>query len=617
MTLENNLLSDLIVHMKYARYREQEKRRETWVEIVVRNMKMHIEKYPNLKSEIETVYREFVLPKKVLPSMRSLQFAGKPIEVNPSRIYNCAYTPVDNIHAFSEIMFLLLGGTGVGFSIQKHHISQLPTVKKRKGRKTRFLIGDSIEGWSDAVKALVKSYFLGTNPLVFDYSDIRPKGERLVTSGGKAPGPKPLQDCLFKIEQIFESVGEERCLTSLEIHDIICHIADAVLAGGIRRAALISLFSEDDEEMLNCKTGNWWELNPQRGRANNSVMLLRKTTDEEKFNSVWKRVESSFSGEPGIIFTNDLNLGYNPCVEASLRPHTFCNLVEINSSTIESQEDLNRRVEAASFIATLQAGYTDFHYLRPVWRQNTIEDSLLGISMTGIGSGIPEKYNLKEAVEKGVKVNREVSEKIGIKSSKRITNIKPAGTSSIVLGTSSGIHDYFAPYYIRRVRVSKSEAIYTFLQIHLPEVLEDDVYSPEKNACIVIPQKAPVTGQFNSSPVQLLERIKFFYDNWVLPGHLEGENTHNISATIYIRDGEWEEVRRWMWENREHYQGLSTLRKDNNTYQQPPFEEITEEEYNLRVSKLHSLDLTQVIEMDDKTSLKGEAACGGGACELV
>jgi ribonucleoside-triphosphate reductase len=388
MELNNKILSDITVHMKYARYNPELKRRETWEELVTRNMNMHIKTYPKLMNEILMAYAH-VSDKKVLPSMRSMQFGGKPIEISPNRIYNCAYMPIDNISAFSECMFLLLGGTGVGYSVQQHHVEKLPLINKPYEKRTRrYLIGDSIEGWADSIKMLMKSYLNGKGSrMIFDYSDIRSKGARLVTSGGKAPGPQPLKECILKITGILDNKEDGDQLTTLETHDIICHIADAVLAGGIRRAALISLFSAHDDEMISCKSGSWWELNPQRGRANNSAVLMRHKITKSFFMDLWKRVELSKTGEPGIYFNNDKDWGTNPCCEIALRPFQFCNLCEVNVSNIESQEDLEGRVKAAAFIGTLQAGYTNFHYLRPIWQDTTEKDALIGVSMTGIGSG--------------------------------------------------------------------------------------------------------------------------------------------------------------------------------------------------------------------------------------
>lgn len=326
-TESTKILSDITVYMKYAKYLPEKQRRETWEELVERNKQMHIKKFPQLKEEIEHVYNEYVLTKKVLPSMRSMQFAGKPIDLNPTRIFNCAYLPVDDWRAFSETMFLLLGGTGVGYSVQKHHIEKLPEIRKPSlKRSKRFVIGDSIEGWADAIKVLMKSYFKGGATIRFIYDDIRPKGSMLVTSGGKAPGPQPLKDCIYNITKILDSKNDGDKLTPLEVHDIQCHIADAVLAGGIRRAALISLFSADDSEMISCKSGNWWELNPQRGRANNSAVLLRHKVTKDVFLNLWNRIEASNAGEPGIYLSNDKDWGTNPCCEIALRPNQFCNL---------------------------------------------------------------------------------------------------------------------------------------------------------------------------------------------------------------------------------------------------------------------------------------------------
>ena len=412
----SNILSDITVHMKYAKYVPELNRRETWSELVDRNIEMHKKKYPNLIDEIDEAY-SYVYAKKILPSMRSLQFAGKPIEISPNRLYNCSYLPADSIDTFSEIMFLLLSGCGVGYSVQKHHVKNLPAITKPFDKRSRrFVIGDSIEGWSDAVKVLVKSY-LGqkrTSKIVFDYTDIRPKGARLVTSGGKAPGPQPLKECILKIKGILEAKEDGTSLTTVEAHDIVCHIADSVLAGGIRRAALISLFSAEDSEMISCKSGTWWEKNPQRGRANNSAVLMRHKVTQEFFMDLWKRVELSGSGEPGIYFNNDKDWGTNPCCEIALRPFQFCNLCEVNASDLESQEDFNERVKHASFIGTLQAGYTDFHYLRDIWRDTTEKDALIGVSMTGIASAAVLPLDMKAAASIVKRENTKTAKAIGI-----------------------------------------------------------------------------------------------------------------------------------------------------------------------------------------------------------
>lgn len=311
MDITQSILSDITVFQKYSKYLPELNRRETWEEICDRNMAMHIKKFPDLKFEIKQVYQNYVLPKKVLPSMRSLQFGGRPAEINNSRVFNCSYMPMEHPFAFAELMFLLLGGTGVGYSVQKRHVNKLPEIVGPTEKRRRFLIGDSIEGWAEAVKVLIKAYTKGKSDPLFDFRDIRKKGARLVTSGGKAPGPDPLRICLDQVRSVLNNaVG--RKLTTLEVHDINCHIADAVLAGGIRRAAMIALFDADDLDMLSCKTGAWWELNPQRGRANNSVVLKRGEVSKEQFFDIWKRVEESGSGEPGFYWTNNEEMGTNP-----------------------------------------------------------------------------------------------------------------------------------------------------------------------------------------------------------------------------------------------------------------------------------------------------------------
>ena len=616
METSNKILSDVTVFSKYAKYVPELQRRENWSELVTRNKEMHQRKYPQIKQEIEEAY-QYVYDKKVLPSMRSLQFGGAPIELAPNRVFNCAYLPVSEVDAFSETMFLLLGGTGVGYSVQRHHISKLPDVVGTKKRTRRFLVSDNIEGWADAVKVLMESYFSGLMNVEFDYRDIRPKGALLITSGGKAPGPQPLKDCIHNLRSILDNaIGRQ--LTTLEVHDLMCYIADAVLAGGIRRAALISLFSMDDTSMLSCKSGNWWEQNPQRGRANNSAVILRHRASKEDFDKLWERVYLSGSGEPGVYFTNDKDWGTNPCCEIALRPYQFCNLCELNVSDIESQEDLNERSKAAALIGTLQAGYTDFHYLRDVWRETTEKDALIGVGQTGIGSGVILDYSLEEAAQCVKDENERVAKLIGINMSARCTTVKPSGTSSCVLGTSSGIHAWHNDYYIRRQRIGKNEALYQYLMINHPELVEDEYFNPDSQAVIEIPQKAPEGSILRTeSPLDLLNRVGRFNTEWVAGGHREGQNSHNVSCTISLKDDEWDLCGEWMWKNRNNFNGISVLPYDGGTYVQAPFEDITKERYEMLESSLNAINLTKVIEMQDDTDLSGEAACSGGACEIT
>ena len=619
MNISNKILSDITVYMKYAKYIPETKRRETWDQLVYRNESMHIKKFPNLEKEIKAAYED-VYNKNILPSMRSLQFSGKPIEISPNRIYNCAYLPIESVTAFSETMFLLLGGTGVGYSVQQHHVDKLPSVTVPFQKRTRrFLVMDSIEGWADAIKFCMKSY-LGdkrSSRIDFDYSDIRPKGARLVTSGGKAPGPQPLKTCIVKIMGIMDDKKDGDVLTTVEVHDIICHIADSVLAGGIRRAALIALFSSTDSEMIGCKSGDWWEKNPQRGRANNSAVLIRQKLTKKFFLGLWKRIELSGSGEPGFYLSKDKDWGTNPCCEIALRPYQFCNLCEVNASDITNQYEYNRRVKNAAFIGTIQASYTNFHYLRSIWQETTEKDALIGVSMTGIGSGAVLELDMEQAALVVKEENARVAKIIGINPSARTTTVKPAGTTSLTLGTSSGIHAWHNDYYIRRIRVGKNESMYKFLAKNHPELIEDEYFRPHDTAIIGIPQKSPEGSILRTEhPVELLERIKHVSEKWVTPGHIDGANKHNISATISIRDDEWEMIGEWMWQNKEYYNGLSVLPYNGGTYVQAPFEDITKEKYEELMLSLKNVDVSGIEEDGDETDLSGELACGASGCEI-
>lgn len=607
------ILSDITVFSKYARYLPYMERRENWNEIVSRNLEMHTTKYPEHSDLLIDAYK-FVREKKVLPSMRSLQFGGFPIFRNESRIYNCAYMPIEHPDAFSELMFLLLGGTGVGYSVQTQHVNKLPFVKT-PGRPKKFLIMDSIEGWADAVKVLVESYFYGKELPLFDYTDIRPEGSPLKITGGKAPGPKPLKLVLSNISSILHR-ARGRKLTPLEVHDVCCYIADAVLVAGIRRAALISLFSHTDGEMLKAKSGSWWVENPQRARANNSVVLLRGE-DDSYFNSIWKEVEDSGCGEPGIYWTNDRDWGTNPCAEIALRPYTFCNLVEVNGQGVKDVNDFIQRCKAAATIATFQASYTDFHYLRNVWRDNTRTDSLIGVGITGIAGNDLHPSWLPIGAQHVIETNALVSSLLGINPAARTTTIKPSGTSSLVLGSSSGIHAWHNPYFVRRMRFGKNEPIAQYMAQAFPELTEDCVFDPGGTLILSIPQKAPEGASIRTeSTFELLDRVLLYNKSWVQKGWNHGINHNNVSATISVKDGEWDELGEKLFNQRYSYNGISVLPYDGGTYVQPPFEDITEERYEKLVKHLHAINLGEIKESDDNTHLAGEAACAGGACEI-
>jgi len=661
----NEIMSKIIHYMKYAKYVESEQRRETFEESVGRNKKMHIGRFPEIEDQIGDNF-DFVLDKKVIPSMRSMQFAGEAISVSPSRMFNCCYLPVKDIRSFSEAMFLLLSGCGVGYSVQKNHVDCLPEI--RKPTKTRrYLIQDSIEGWADSIKMLMKAYFANKSEPLFDFRSIRPKGSLLITSGGKAPGPEPLIVALNKIRSILNNKKNGDKITPLECHDIMCIIADAVLAGGIRRSAMISLFSIDDEEMLKCKTAfdviveekisynkesdvhhlnvsvyqdskfykkqeifisghdyktfvetgkiQWYYFFPERSRSNNSMVVVRNLIDEKKFKEKWRIVEKSGSGEPGFYFTNNAELGTNPCCEISLLPYQFCNLTSVNVSDVETQEDLEQRVKAAAFIGTLQCSYTDFHYLRPEWKKNTEKEALLGVSLTGIASINHQEFDFESAAKVACDENKRVAKLIGVNPASRVTCIKPEGTGSLVLGTSSGIHAWHSDFYKRRIRVDKKEPIYSYLINKIPELVEDEVFG--NGAVITIPMSCPENAKTRDEDVlSFLDRIKYMTNNWIKPGHNKGMNTHNVSATVSVKDGEWDFVGNWLWENQDSFNGLSFLPFDNGTYVQAPFEDCSQEDFDKLSVFVKDIDLTEIKEEQDGTNLQGELACSGASCEV-
>lgn len=625
MDKTQEVLSEIVVYNKYAKYLPSESRRETWEEITNRYLNTMIKKFPKLKSEI-LEKGKLIHSKKLLMSMRAAQFGGVAIERNNARVFNCSFLPMDSYQCFSETMFLLLTGCGVGYSVQQHHIEKMPEIVKPIKTK-KYLVADNIEGWADAIKQLMKAY-LGITKYkpVFDLNDIREKGELLITSGGKAPGPEPLRLCLVQVEAILSNKKDGEKLTSLEIHDIQCYIADCVLSGGVRRAAMLALFSMEDEDMLTCKFGNWWESNPQRGRANNSVVAVRSRLKEEDFKAVWEMVEKSGSGEPGISLTDNQDWGFNPCHEIALRPYTFCNLVEINGGAVDSEQDFYETCKVAAFFGTLQASFTDFHYLRPIWKRNTDKDALVGVGITGIANGnlIELKNKAGGILATGAKIIKAVNEEwatiIGINKAARTTTIKPAGTTSIVLGTSSGIHAWHAKKYIRNMQCAVGSDLYNYFKSNHPLLIEHMVYQPN-TAVIGIPQIAPEKGVLreDETALRLLERIKTYNLEWVREGHRSGSNFNNVSATVSIKPDEWKDVGDWMWENRNTFSGLSVLPYDGGTYKNAPFEEVSEEVFNekLRYIENVNIDLTQIIELVDNTKISDTVACSGGSCELI
>lgn len=612
----NKLLSEIVAFRTYAKYIPHLQRRETLQETTNRTMNMHLEKFPRLSNEITKAF-SLVHELKIMPSMRSMQFSGEAISSNNARSYNCSFVNISYERSFSEILFLLLSGTGVGFSVQSRHISKLPVVRKPK-EEGYYRVHDSIEGWAEALNQIINAYFYGAIRPDFDFSAIRPKGSYLVTTGAKAPGSEPLRHMLTQVDKMFASaVG--RKLRPIEVHDIGCMIADCVLAGGIRRAALISLFDKDDDEMLKCKSGSWWEKHPYRARANNSVVLHREETTKEEFDYIIKMCEESKAGEPGIFWTNDYDYGTNPCAEISLNSNQFCNLTSINQTGVTNEKEFYKRIRAATIIGTLQASYTNFPYLSEQWRTTTEREALLGVSFTGVADAIgfvtPEL--LREGAKLALQTNEEIAKKIGINLAARVTAVKPEGTVSTIVGSSSGVHDRHARHYIRRVRMNESDPLAKYLKYIIPDLVEKDIFS-ESGVVISIPQESPkgsVTRD-QSSALSMLERANNYNLNWIKSGHREGVNRHNCSVTISVRDDEWDSLREAMWETRENYTGIALLPYDGGSYQQAPFEDIDEMKFKEMEKMVKHIDLTQVREIEDFTNRGEIVACAGGACEL-
>jgi ribonucleoside-diphosphate reductase alpha chain len=617
MNESNKLLSDVVSFRTYAKYISHLQRRETLSETTNRTMNMHLDRFPKLSSEITKAF-SLVHDLKIMPSMRSMQFSGEAVISNNSRSYNCSFVNITYQRVFSEILFLLLSGTGVGFSVQNRHVNQLPAIRKPK-EEGYFRVHDSIEGWGQSLNMLVDSYFnAGIRP-EYDFSGIRPKGSYLVTTGAKAPGPEPLRHMLTEVDKMFaNAVG--RKLRAIEVHDIICMIADCVLAGGIRRAALISLFDKNNEEMLKCKSGTWWEKAPYRARANNSVVLHRQETTKEEFDYIYNMCRDSNAGEPGVFWTNDYELGTNPCAEIGLNSQQFCNLTSINQTGITNEKEFFKRIKAATIIGTIQASYTSFPYLSENWQIQTEKEALLGVSFTGVADnmGFVTPELLRQGAKLALQTNEEMAKKIGINLAARVSAVKPEGTVSTIVGSSSGVHDRHSQWYIRRIRMNGNDPLAKYLGTVIPELVEQDIFS-ENGVVVSIPQESPkgsVTRE-KTTALDMLKRANMYNVSWIKEGHRSGANTHNCSVTISVRENEWDSLREEMWNTRDQYTGVSLLPYDGGTYQQAPFEEISVEKYDQIEKLVKVIDLTKVREIEDFTNRGEIVACGGGACEVA
>lgn len=616
MNPSNKLLSDIVAYRTYAKYLPHLARRESLEETINRNLLMHLDRFPKLSRDIIKAY-QLVHELKVMPSMRALQFSGEAILKNNLRQYNCSFVSITYPRAFSEALFLLLSGCGVGYSVQKHHISELPAIKKPIESNKAF-VHDSIAGWADALDLLMDSYFYGSIKPLFDFSQVRPKGSYLVTTGAKAPGPEPLKYMLDEVEKRLKA-SLNRKLTPIEIHDLICIISDCVLAGGIRRSSLISLFDRTDTEMLEAKSGEWWIKHPYRARANNSAVLPRSEVTHEEFNYLFEKCKDSNAGEPGFSWTNNVDVGTNPCHEISLNSNQLCNLTTINQTGIKNKKDFLNRIYSATLLGTLQAAYTDFPYVGSNWKVTTEREALLGVSFTGIADtmkSLPVSW-IKEGAKLAKQVNEKYARKLGINLAARIGCIKPEGTASCVLGSSSGIHSRHSQYYLRRVRMNSNDSLAVYLKHTVPSLIEEDQFSAN-GVVLTIPQESPensIARDYESAE-DLFNRVCFYNKNWINPTHRQGDNTHNVSCTVSVKSGEWESLKQTMWNNRASYTGISLLPFDGGNYVQAPFESCDKVKYEELLAQVKEIDLKQVKEEEDNTNRISTVACAGGICEI-
>ena len=645
-------ISDYIHAGKYARYISHARRREVYAETVARIEEMHLGQYPEMEKEIRWAF-DLVRDKRVLPSMRSMQFGGAAILASNNRIYNCSFSLVDRPEVFSDALFLLLSGCGVGYSVQFDHIEKLPTIAYVDVKNVRHhVVADTIEGWADALKALVQSYLDGVN-LELSYHLIRPAGTPLKTSGGRAPGHLKLKDSLERIRVVL-GAAQGRKLRPVECHRIMCHAADAVLSGGIRRSAMICLFSLDDSEMMHLKTGNWYSTEPWLANSNNSVVLKRDDVKKKQFKRIFGMTRQW--GEPGFYFTNDYDYGTNPCSEIGLNPKldidietqtklaakgveakvgdtytgwAFCNLCEINASKLTSLADFKEAAKAAAIIGTLQAGYTKMPYLGPISEVIAEREALLGIGMTGMldAPHIACNPEFQREVAGLIKDwNAEYAARIGVKPAARTTCVKPSGTTSLELGcVGSGHHAHHARRYIRRVTADELEHVFQAFKAVNPHMC---VRKPDGKWVIEFPVEAPpgATIKDDLHALQFLDMVKSTQQNWVIPGTADSTYSpglsHNVSNTVTVRPEEWDKVADYLWENRELFTGVSLLASTGDKdYAFAPNEAVVtpvdEARWNAILESYQPVDYTSIIEESDDTDLKSEVACAGGFCSIV
>jgi ribonucleoside-diphosphate reductase alpha chain len=648
MSTDNDTMSQYIFQSRYSRYLPRKRRRETWNETVDRVRDMHIQKYPKVEKDIIWAFEQ-VRQKVVLPSMRSMQFGGAPILNKHARMYNCTYSAIDRMDFYSESMYLLLCGCGVGFSVEFSNIDKLPELKTPSFTEiVHHTIEDSIEGWADAVKVLMNSYVEGYT-VEFIYKKVRKQGVP-IKSGGKAPGHIPLRRALENIRAILDGACKRETpkLKTIEAYDIVMHISDAVLSGGVRRSATICLFSPDDIDMMTAKTGNWFEENPQRGRSNNSAKLVRSETTKEQFMRIFE-TQKEF-GEPGFYFVNNTDTGTNPCCEIGLNPYLpegyvmpdgevlkekttgfqFCNLTTINGATLKSSADFENAIKAATIIGTCQAGFNEFDYLTKYTNEICRRESLLGVSITGMMDAPDIALNpelQREMALLAVECNKKFAKKIGIPQAARVTCVKPEGTSSILLNTASGIHPRFAPRYFRRIQANVHDPVYQHFKEQNPHCCEPSVYSANQTDdvitfCVKSPDGAITKDDLTA--LEFLQKVKSTQENWVIPGTARPDSTpelnHNVSNTITVKPHEWDAVRDFIYDNRELFTGISLIPDDDSIYQQAPHQQVLTDDDEARWSNFletyEKIDYTTLNEEDDQTEHKQIVACGGNNCEI-
>jgi ribonucleoside-diphosphate reductase alpha chain len=626
--MELSPYSEIIHKSRYARYLPELKRRESWEETVTRLMDYLTSKHP-IVYEVEKELTQAILNLEVMPSMRLMMTAGEACDRDNISAYNCSYLAVNNKRSFSEALYILMNGTGVGFSCERQEISQLPAVPNElKESSDVIVVADSKLGWAKAFKKLLSSLWDGDIPSI-DYSKIRPAGARLKTFGGRASGPEPLQRLFQFVTTVFQS-AKGRKLTSIEVHDIMCMIGEIVVVGGVRRSALISLSNLTDRRMREAKMGAWYVDASHRGLANNSIAYTEKP-DAETFMEEWVSLIKSKSGERGIFNRvaaqkqasrwgrrpNDLNYGCNPCSEIILRDKQFCNLSEVIIRSDDSFEDLKRKVELATILGTIQSTLTNFSFLSEEWKKNTEEERLLGVSLTGI---MDNKFmanpmdgalanKLEQLRDFARKVNEEWAEKLSIQPSAAITAVKPSGTVSQLVDSSSGIHARHNPYYIRRIRMDKKDPIYSYLKEKgIP--VEDEVFRPDSTAVFSFPIKAPegAVCRNDKTAIEQLELWLIYQRYWC---------EHKPSVTISVKDEEWPEVGAWVYKHFDEVSGVSFLPFSDHTYQQAPYTDCTKEEYEEFIKKMPSeIDWSSFIEEDDYTIGQQTLACTAGGCEI-